>query len=123
MSEEIDLPEKLQPPMANGELVFDEPWQGRLFGMAVALTEAGVIDWADMQGALIDEVAAWDQEHKPDRSNTELEYPYYELFSAALEKVLGASSVVPQEELATRAEAFASRPHGHDHDHDHHHHH
>ena len=48
MSEEIDLPEKLQPPMANGELVFDEPWQGRLFGMAVALTEAGVIDWADI---------------------------------------------------------------------------
>ena len=121
MTEEIDLPEKLQPPMANGELVFDEPWQGRLFGMAVALTEAGVIDWADMQAALIDEVAVWEQEHKPGASDAEPEYPYYELFSAALEKVLGGSNVVPQGELASRAEAFAARPHGHDHDHPHDH--
>ena len=26
-------------PRKNGELVFDEPWQGRVFGMAVALHE------------------------------------------------------------------------------------
>ena len=28
-------------PRKNGELVFDEPWQGRVFGMAVALHERG----------------------------------------------------------------------------------
>ena len=28
-------------PRRNGELVFAEPWQGRVFGMAVALSERG----------------------------------------------------------------------------------
>src|SRR5262249_18525318 len=32
-------------PRENGELVFDEPWQGRAFGMAVALHEDGLYEW------------------------------------------------------------------------------
>ncbi len=29
-------------PRKNGELVFNEPWEGRAFGLAAALTEGGV---------------------------------------------------------------------------------
>ena len=44
-SQELPLPENLQPPMANGEVIFDAPWQGRVFAMAVALSEQGVFVW------------------------------------------------------------------------------
>ena len=32
-------------PRKNGELVFDEPWEGRAFGLAVAMNQDGVYDW------------------------------------------------------------------------------
>ena len=31
-------------PRKNGELVFAEPWEGRAFGIAVALKESGTYD-------------------------------------------------------------------------------
>ena len=34
-------------PRRNGELVFAEPWEGRAFGLAVALNENGAYDWPD----------------------------------------------------------------------------
>ena len=40
-------------PRKNGELVFDEPWHGRVFGMAVALHEQGVYDWEEFRQTLI----------------------------------------------------------------------
>ncbi|HET9317868.1 MAG TPA: cobalt chelatase, partial [Vicinamibacteria bacterium] len=39
-------------PRKNGELVFDEPWQGRAFGMAVALHEGGAYDWEEFRQEL-----------------------------------------------------------------------
>ena len=45
-------------PRQNGELVFDEPWQGRVFGMAVALYEQGGLDWEEFRQALIAQIAA-----------------------------------------------------------------
>ncbi|MCY3957090.1 MAG: nitrile hydratase subunit beta [Chloroflexi bacterium] len=49
-------------PRKNGELVFNEPWEGRAFGLAAALTENGVHDWSDFRDRLI-EVAAGRGEH------------------------------------------------------------
>ena len=40
-------------PRKNGELVFEEPWQGRVFGMAVALHERGRFEWEEFRRALI----------------------------------------------------------------------
>ena len=31
------------PPRANGELVFEAPWESRAFGVAVALHESGAL--------------------------------------------------------------------------------
>ena len=40
-------------PRRNGELVFDEPWQSRAFGLAVGLAERGVFDWEEFRTRLI----------------------------------------------------------------------
>ena len=48
------------PPMANGELVFEAPWQGRIFGMATHLAEQGVYAWDDFRARLIARIAAWE---------------------------------------------------------------
>ena len=34
-----DLGDSLAVPRKNGELVFEAPWEGRVFGMAVALSD------------------------------------------------------------------------------------
>jgi hypothetical protein len=34
-----DLSDDLAVPRKNGELVFEAPWEGRVFGMAVAMSE------------------------------------------------------------------------------------
>src|SRR5262249_61951348 len=44
-------------PRKNGELVFEAPWEGRVFGMAVALYDQRHYTWAEFQRSLIDEIA------------------------------------------------------------------
>ena len=39
--------------MANGEVVFDAPWQSRVFGMARALCEQGLFTWDEFREQLI----------------------------------------------------------------------
>ena len=40
-------------PRKNGELVFEQPWESRAFGLAVGLSEAGVLPWPEFREALI----------------------------------------------------------------------
>jgi nitrile hydratase accessory protein len=74
-------------PRANGELVFEAPWQGRAFGMAVATVDRLGIDWEEFRRRL---VAAIDAE--PER-------PYYESWVAALEALLIDHDIVSGEEI------------------------
>lgn len=60
-------------PRKNGELVFDEPWQARAFGLAITVAEQGPFDWEDFRRRLIASVAA-----SPTR-------PYWESWLGALE--------------------------------------
>ncbi len=78
-------------PRKNGELVFDAPWEGRAFGIAVALRDAGFYEWSDFRGQLIAEVARA-QERLP--SST-----YYEQWLAALECLAVERGLVTLEEL------------------------
>jgi nitrile hydratase accessory protein len=78
-------------PRQNGELVFDAPWQGRIFGMAVALSEEGVVPWEEFRQALIAAVAAAEARGG--------EFHYYEVWLAAFERVLGARGLVGSGEL------------------------
>jgi cobaltochelatase CobN len=78
-------------PRRNGELVFDEPWQGRVFGMAVALSEDGIVPWEEFRQALIASVAAAEARGG--------EFRYYEVWLAAFERVLAARGLVGSGEL------------------------
>jgi nitrile hydratase accessory protein len=101
--------------MANGEVVFEAPWQSRVFGMARALADAGAYDWNDFRARLIEEISAWDRQ--PDG-----EYAYYDHFMRALERLLAERGLVAPAELSRRVAELAARPPGHDHHHDHDHH-
>ena len=78
-------------PRKNGELVFDEPWQGRVFGMAVALHEQGLYDWDEFRRALIAQVQAAEARPGP--------FVYYEVWLATFEGLLADQGVVTREEL------------------------
>ena len=61
---DVPLTGRYEPPLENGEIVFEAPWQGRVFGMAVRLAEEDVFDWSEFQSSLISVVAEWDaQQH------------------------------------------------------------
>ncbi|MEX3010619.1 nitrile hydratase accessory protein [Hoeflea sp. TYP-13] len=105
-------------PRSNGELVFEEPWESRAFGMAAALADLGIFDWSDFQQSLITSIAKCEpgQDGLPS-------YRYYERWFAALEALVVERGLISTAELDTLVTDFCKRPHGHDHDHaDGHHH-
>ena len=94
--------------MANGEVVFDAPWQGRVFGMARVLCQAGHDSWDEFRDCLIDAVADWDRDGKD-------EYSYYDHFLIALETLLVRKRLVDAGDLTERLGEYLARPHDHDH--------
>ena len=107
---DLDLPDELQPPRANGEVLFEEPWQGRVFAMAVGLHEAGAFAWSEFQNTLIEVVGEWDQSDLTDQP-----YLYYEHFQTALGRLLDCKGIVSTAALTNLTNELAARPHGHDH--------
>ena len=91
-------------PRKNGELVFNEPWEGRAFGLAAALTEGGVSNWADFRDRLV-EVTASGENHGGQTG-------YYERWLRALERLALEHGLVTSAELDARTEALASHEHG-----------
>ena len=102
--------------MANGEVVFEAPWQGRVFGMARTLAEAGLYGWEDFRRHLIREIAIWDRSSGADCSaDEEDEYRYYDHFLKAFQALLEEKNLLDRESLETRFTELSSRPHDHDH--------
>jgi nitrile hydratase accessory protein len=95
-------------PRRNGELVFQAPWESRAFGVAVALQDAGEIDFERFRALLIAEIA----EHGEEESGG----AYYEHWLDALQRVLLEQGVLSAAELDARAAAIAHEW-AHDHDH------
>jgi nitrile hydratase accessory protein len=106
----IDTDGPAAPPRANGELVFDEPWESRAFGMAVLLAEAGAFTWPQFRAALAARIARWESEDGGS-------WQYYHHWLGALEDVLDAGGTVATDHITVRAHALAMRPDGHDHRH------
>ena len=100
------------PPRANGELVFDEPWESRAFGVAVALHDAGVVDFDAFRARLIGEIGEWEGSHAPEDEG----YRYYERWLTALEQTLLAERIVEPASLMAARDAIA-RDWEHDHRH------
>jgi nitrile hydratase accessory protein len=78
-------------PRKNGELVFEEPWQGRVFGMAVALHERGLYEWDEFRQTLIAQVAAAEGRGGP--------FVYYEIWLRTFEDLLARKRLVTNTEL------------------------
>lgn len=111
---ELDVDGPAAPPRANGELVFEEPWQGRAFGLVMTLTEQGVVSYDAFREALIARIAAWEADPPAGEP-----YSYYRCWLQALEQVLDEAALVPTAQLDARTADFAVRPPGHDHGHEH----
>ena len=80
-------------PRKNGELVFEAPWEGRAFGMAVVTHEKGVYQWEDFRDRLVERVS-------------EGSTHYYRDWLTAFESVLLARGVIQPDELAARVKEY-----------------
>lgn len=100
----LDLDGPGAPPRANGELVFAQPWERRVFGVTMALTEQ-VFSYDDFRHHLMLRVG-----EAPER-------PYWESWLAALEDALSVACAFDSHVIDARLAEFLARPHGHDHDH------
>ena len=105
-------------PRSNGELVFEAPWEGRAFGVAVCLSEDKRYEWREFVDRLVDEIAVAERDG--------VDSTYYERWLASLEQLLIAKGFVTAEELGARTEEYRRGERDdddvHDHDHDAHHH-
>ena len=87
-------------PRKNGELVFEEPWEGRAFGLAVAMNEGGIYDWSDFRDRLGEETVA--DEERGEHAG------YYQRWVRALERLALDRGLVTSSELDARTGAYTS---------------
>jgi hypothetical protein len=92
---DLDLDGPAAPPRANGELVFEHPWQSRIFATTMALCQSGAIAYEDFRRRLIAHIA----DH-PDE--------YWSSWEDALVELLAARGLCDVDELDARARAFAA---------------
>jgi nitrile hydratase accessory protein len=86
------------PPRSNGELLFQRPWEGRAFGMAIALSKKGHYEWEDFRQGLIGSIAEWEATHCKD----DPDWDYYQRWLLALERLALASNLLDPAELDRR---------------------
>src|SRR4029450_2752795 len=78
-------------PRKNGELVFEEPWQGRVFGRAGALHERGLDEGEGFRQGLITHMAGGERRAGP--------FSYYEVWLQTFEALLAGKGLVTATEL------------------------
>jgi hypothetical protein len=87
----VDVDGPAAPPRSNGELVFDAPWQARVFGLAAAVVETRFGgDREPFRQRLIAAIGA-----EPNR-------PYWESWARALEDLVTAEGLVPADAVDHR---------------------
>jgi hypothetical protein len=79
----LDVDGPAAPPRSNGEVVFEAPWQGRVFGLAAAVVETQFAgDREPFRQRLIAAIAA-----DPER-------PYWDSWAVALEDLVTGSGLL-----------------------------
>lgn len=86
------------PPRDNGTLRFDREWEGRAFGMAIALSKEGHYEWEDFRQGLMGSIAEWESTHALDDAG----WDYYQRWLQALERLLAEHALVDSGELEAR---------------------
>jgi nitrile hydratase accessory protein len=88
------------PPRDNGSLRFERPWEGRAFGMAIALSKQGHYEWEEFRQQLIASIAQWEAQHSRDDPS----WDYYQRWLLALERLILDYKIVDPQELSARTE-------------------
>ena len=110
LSDRDPIPGRILPPdmSDDGGPGFAEPWQAQAFAMTVKLHEVGVFTWPEWTAALGAEIKA--------AGGDDTSGHYYDLWLAALEKLVEAKGVMTRPERLERRDAWdaAARatPHG-----------
>jgi nitrile hydratase accessory protein len=108
---EHHLPESgpAAPPRSNGELVFAAPWESRIFGLTLALLDAGHFQWPEFQGRLIEAIARHEATLGDDG------YQYYACWLDAFRALATDKGWLDEKALMDLEAGLAARPPGHDH--------
>jgi len=80
-------------PRQNGELVFQAPWEGRAFGLAVVLNEKGAYRWNIFRTRLVERIASGCPN-------------YYENWLSALETVLVERGLITRDDIYHRTAEY-----------------
>lgn len=99
------LGSKDAPPRSNGELLFQRPWEGRAFGMAIALSKKGHYEWEDFRQELITSIAEWEATHSKD----DPDWDYYQRWLLALEQLILQTYLIDPDELEKRTAQLLSQ--------------
>lgn len=78
-------------PRDNGELVFEEPWQGRALAMGVAVLQRTGASWEDFRRHLVPALAA-----TPQDGETSAASAYYSAWLTALDALLVERGLLEQ---------------------------
>jgi nitrile hydratase len=86
-------------PRKSGELIFQAPWEGEAFAMAVALCERDTYPWSEFQNQLISAIAtAEEKQFSPETQPT-----YYENWLVALEALLIEKHILSKTRIDRKA--------------------
>jgi nitrile hydratase accessory protein len=100
------------PPRSNGELVFEEPWHARAFGLAVGLVQHRGLEWDEFRNRLIEEIVDWEATHAGATAGT---YEYYDRWLVALERLVVESGLLSDREPEDEISHHAQHDQNHDH--------
>ena len=103
------------PPRANGELVFDAPWQTRIFGATVALCEAGQFEWPEFQQRLINAISTHEKAIDAETPGEGSDYDYWGCWLDAFRSLADAHGWAGAQTLHDMEHELEARPAGHDH--------
>ncbi|MEH6639341.1 MAG: nitrile hydratase accessory protein [Porticoccaceae bacterium] len=95
----VNLPFKTLPcskTEAEG-IVFNEPWEARAFGLAIALNQNGLFEWKDWVERFNQQIQLAQAQGDPDLGNT-----YYNHWLLTLEGVLLDNDLLSLEEIKSR---------------------
>jgi nitrile hydratase accessory protein len=86
---DVALGEEAPLPRDNGELVFEEPWQGRALGMAVVALDRLGLRWPDFRRHLVSAIAT-----RPVSQDESRATAYYSAWLDALETLLAERGLI-----------------------------
>src|SRR5215467_2481047 len=90
----VDMGGLVSLPCRSGELVFQAPWERKVFALVVILCAQGVFEWEQFRERLMAAIATAERAAGPHARTSELP-SYYESWLAALEKLLREKGMIP----------------------------